>query len=69
MGEEAAWGRGAAQAFEGAQLRLLLSGTPFRSAGDAIPWVSYDEDGISSSDFAYGYTRRCSTGCAARSRS
>jgi superfamily II DNA or RNA helicase len=57
MGEEAAWGRSAAHAFEGARLRLLLSGTPFRSAGDAIPWVSYDEDGVSSSDFAYGYTQ------------
>jgi superfamily II DNA or RNA helicase len=57
MGEEAAWGRSAAQAFEDAQLRLLLSGTPFRSAGDAIPWVSYDDDGVSSSDFAYGYTQ------------
>src|SRR5262249_54334728 len=33
-----------------------LSGTPFRSDNTAIPWVSYDEDGVSSADYAYGYT-------------
>jgi len=56
MGELAAWGEGAATAFAGARLRLLLSGTPFRSDNTAIPWVRYDDDGISAADHAYTYT-------------
>ena len=30
-------------------------GTPFRSDDEPIPWVSYDDDGLSSADFTYGY--------------
>ncbi len=56
MGELAAWGRSTVAAFEKARFRLLLSGTPFRSDNTPIPWVEYDGDGVSSSDFAYGYT-------------
>ena len=56
MGDQAAWGRSAQAAFEGARFRLLLSGTPFRSDNTAIPWITYDEDGISRADYAYGYT-------------
>jgi superfamily II DNA or RNA helicase len=56
MGELAAWGRSTQQAFARARFRLLLSGTPFRSDNTPIPWVSYDADGVSSADFAYGYT-------------
>jgi superfamily II DNA or RNA helicase len=55
MGDQAAWGLRARQAFDGARFRLLLSGTPFRSDNSAIPWVSYDEDGLSRADYAYGY--------------
>jgi superfamily II DNA or RNA helicase len=56
MGEHAAWGRSTLAAFERARFRLLLSGTPFRSDNTPIPWVGYDEDGVSRADFAYGYT-------------
>ena len=56
MGEQAAWGRSAQAAFEGARFRLLLSGTPFRSDNTPIPWITYDDDGVSRADFAYGYT-------------
>ena len=56
MGELAAWGRSTLAAFERARFRLLLSGTPFRSDNTPIPWVSYDDDGVSRADFAYGYT-------------
>jgi len=56
MGELAAWGQSAAQAFARAPMRLLLSGTPFRSDNTAIPWVRYDESGISCADVAYTYT-------------
>ncbi len=56
MGEDAAWGRTAGTAFATARLRLLLSGTPFRSDSDAIPWVRYGDDGVSAADYSYGYT-------------
>ena len=56
MGEQAAWGRSAQTAFEGARFRLLLSGTPFRSDNTPIPWITYGDDGVSRADFAYGYT-------------
>jgi superfamily II DNA or RNA helicase len=56
MGEDATWGRATAGAFERARFRLLLSGTPFRSDNTPIPWVTYDEEGVSRADFAYGYT-------------
>src|SRR4051812_27803009 len=56
MGEHAAWGSRAQDAFEEARFRLLLSGTPFRSDSNPIPWVTYDADGVSQADYAYGYT-------------
>jgi superfamily II DNA or RNA helicase len=55
MGNQAAWGLRTRKAFDGARFRLLLSGTPFRSDNSAIPWVTYDEDGLSRADYAYGY--------------
>jgi superfamily II DNA or RNA helicase len=55
MGDQAAWGLQTRRAFAGARFRLLLSGTPFRSDNSAIPWVSYDEDGLSRADYVYGY--------------
>jgi superfamily II DNA or RNA helicase len=56
MGELAAWGRSTTEAFAAARFRLLLSGTPFRSDNTAIPWVAYDDEGVSAADYAYGYT-------------
>ncbi|HET7417345.1 MAG TPA: DEAD/DEAH box helicase family protein [Solirubrobacterales bacterium] len=55
MGDQAAWGLQTRRAFDGARFRLLLSGTPFRSDNSAIPWVAYDDDGLSRADYAYGY--------------
>jgi superfamily II DNA or RNA helicase len=55
MGDQAAWGLRTRKAFDGARFRLLLSGTPFRSDNSAIPWVAYDEDGLSRADYVYGY--------------
>jgi superfamily II DNA or RNA helicase len=55
MGDLAAWGLQTRKAFDGARFRLLLSGTPFRSDNSAIPWVTYDDDGLSRADYAYGY--------------
>lgn len=55
MGDQATWGLSARQAFGQATFRLLLSGTPFRSDNEAIPWIGYDQDGLSTADFVYGY--------------
>ena len=57
MGEDATWGRTTVDAFARARFRLLLSGTPFRSDNSPIPWVDYDEDGVSRADYDYGYTQ------------
>ena len=47
------------EAFEPATRRLALTGTPFRSDTNPIPFVAYEEgnDGIrrSSADYTYGY--------------
>jgi superfamily II DNA or RNA helicase len=69
MGELGAWGENATRAFAQARFRLLLSGTPFRSDNTAIPWVNYDDEGVSASDHAYPTRTLSSTGSAARSRS
>ncbi len=54
-GESATWATALRTAFEGAERRLALSGTPFRSDARAIPFVRYDEDRRCAPDFAYGY--------------
>lgn len=57
MGEHAAWGTSALDAFARARKRILLSGTPFRSDNSPIPWVEYDVDGVSSASYSYTYTQ------------
>ncbi|MBI4900874.1 MAG: DEAD/DEAH box helicase [Actinobacteria bacterium] len=58
-GHSLSWGDAVRSAFEPAVRRLLLTGTPFRSDINPIPYVSYDPgpDGIprSTADYAYGY--------------
>jgi superfamily II DNA or RNA helicase len=49
------WGKTLRSAFEPAAFRLILSGTPFRSDNNPIPFIRYDR-GESRADFAYGYT-------------
>lgn len=53
-GEERSWGDSLREAFELAPYRLLLSGTPFRSDNNKMPFVRY-HNGISASDYEYGY--------------
>lgn len=53
-GDSKTWGDALRLVFSGAHRRLLLSGTPFRSDNNAIPFVRY-ENGLSVSDFSYGY--------------
>jgi superfamily II DNA or RNA helicase len=54
-GDLATWGTALRAAFERAQRRLALSGTPFRSDARAIPFVTYDEDRRCAPDYVYGY--------------
>jgi superfamily II DNA or RNA helicase len=58
-GDARSWGDGIREAFEGATRRLSLTGTPFRSDTNPIPFVRYEmgADGVlrSASDFSYGY--------------
>lgn len=58
-GDALSWGDAVREAFEGAERRLSLTGTPFRSDTSPIPFVRYarDERGVrlSQTDYAYGY--------------
>ena len=53
-GSDRAWGDGIADAFEQAARRLSLSGTPFRSDQNPIPFVAYDFD-EAVAHYVYGY--------------
>jgi superfamily II DNA or RNA helicase len=58
-GDGRSWGDAIREAFEPAARRLALSGTPFRTDINPIPFVTYEEgpDGIrrSRADYIYGY--------------
>ena len=58
-GDALSWGEAAREAFEPAKRRLAMTGTPFRSDANPIPFVRYtlDVDGAarSASDYVYGY--------------
>jgi superfamily II DNA or RNA helicase len=54
-GDERSWGDGVRTAFDEAARRLAISGTPFRSDTNAIPFVHYDDFGEAHCDFEYGY--------------
>jgi superfamily II DNA or RNA helicase len=58
-GDALSWGDGVREAFMPATRRLSLTGTPFRSDDNPIPFVSYAPDGTgvtrSVSDSTYGY--------------
>jgi superfamily II DNA or RNA helicase len=58
-GDSRSWGEACQEAFEPATRRLALTGTPFRSDTNPIPFVEYAEDnqGIrrSVADYTYGY--------------
>jgi superfamily II DNA or RNA helicase len=58
-GDALSWGEAAREAFEPARRRLGLTGTPFRSDANPIPFVTYAPDAEghmrSASDYSYGY--------------
>lgn len=51
------WGPALLTAGEPARRRLLLSGTPFRTDGTPIPFVTYDDNGMAVSDYVMSYGR------------
>ncbi|GGM90767.1 DEAD/DEAH box helicase [Dactylosporangium sucinum] len=59
-GDSRSWGDGVKAAFEPAVRRLMLTGTPFRSDENPIPFVQYERgsDGLqrSRADTVYGYS-------------
>lgn len=58
-GDNLTWGDALHDAYEHADRRLALTGTPFRSDTSAIPFVRYERDGegirVSKPDYTYGY--------------
>jgi superfamily II DNA or RNA helicase len=58
-GDALSWGEAVQEAFGPARRRLALTGTPFRSDANPIPFVTYtkEEEGgqRSASDYVYGY--------------
>ena len=60
-GDALSWGEGVREAFEPAARRLALTGTPFRSDVNPIPFVTYvpGPDGVprSAADYTYGYAQ------------
>jgi superfamily II DNA or RNA helicase len=54
-GEGRSWADALDHAFAPARHRLSLSGTAFRSDACRIPFIRYDEDGVSAADYRYGY--------------
>ncbi|HXL95343.1 MAG TPA: DEAD/DEAH box helicase [Streptosporangiaceae bacterium] len=58
-GDALSWGDATREAFDPARRRIALTGTPFRSDANPIPFVTYVEEPgggkRSSSDYVYGY--------------
>jgi superfamily II DNA or RNA helicase len=58
-GDALSWGEAVRDAFDPARRRVALTGTPFRSDANPIPFVTYIEEPgggkRSSSDYVYGY--------------
>ncbi len=58
-GDALSWGEAAREAFEPARRRMGLTGTPFRSDANPIPFITYTEDPDGSlrsrADYVYGY--------------
>jgi superfamily II DNA or RNA helicase len=64
-GDERSWGASVREAFSGASRRLSLSGTPFRSDTQSIPFVRYvGEEAVP--DFEYGYADALADGRVVR---
>lgn len=65
-GDTLSWGDALRDAYEFAERRLSLTGTPFRSDTAPIPFVRYEPDAsgirVSKADYTYGYGRALADG-------
>ena len=65
-GDALSWGEAVREAFAPAARRLMLTGTPFRSDANPIPFVRYEPDGSgglrSQADYTYGYGQALADG-------
>lgn len=65
-GDALSWGEAVKEAFEPATRRLALTGTPFRSDSNPIPFVTYaphvDGSAHSAADYSYGYAAALADG-------
>ncbi len=65
-GDALSWGEAVREACEPARRRLALTGTPFRSDANPIPFVTYEPDAEgtmrSRADFNYGYAEALADG-------
>lgn len=60
-GDQQNWGAALLDSFRDAPYKLALTGTPFRSDNQPIPFITY-VDGVSISDYAYTYGRALQDG-------
>jgi superfamily II DNA or RNA helicase len=64
-GDDRAWGSAVRTAFDGAAVRLSLSGTPFRSDTRSIPFLRYELE-EARPDYEYGYGEALASGRVVR---
>ena len=64
-GDGLSWGDAVVEAFDVARRRLLMTGTPFRSGAEEIPYIRYEDspDGrVSAADVTYSYAEALTDG-------
>lgn len=54
-GDDTSFGNGVSQSFKSARERLLMSGTPWKSDGRGIPYVTYDENAVAVANYTYSH--------------
>jgi len=64
--ENAAWGYGVSEVGAASERVLAISGTPFRSDGNPIPFVNYDNLGFAIPQYAYTYSQAIADGVCRR---
>lgn len=62
MADNKSWGDAMLFAFKTAYAHLLITGTPWRTDGEKIPWVTYSASGRAKYDFWYSYQQSIDDG-------
>lgn len=64
-GDGLSWGDSVVEAFDVARKRLLMTGTPFRSGAEEIPYIRYEDSSegrVSAADVTYSYAQALTDG-------